>query len=342
MSTRLPPADNAGLPTLAEAKVSGLRNVSGTCTNGDEFLRLVNSATKRLMYRGDWPGTELPMVVSVKRGVTTFPRVVGTIRALNICNHPVPIFGDWYRFLPYQRNCAGLFGGWRGWIGPRPAMTTYGRSCTFDVIPTDTCVVQAYGITDDAGKVIVIFGKDASGNDLRTDNGDGTWSDGVSLTIGPPFVPSALFIKTITRVIKPITQGNVQLIAMDVVTTTQTTLANYEPGETNPSYAQYQLGVPCTPVININAIALVKLMFIPARVDTDPILIPNLEALSLFIQGIRFEEAGDRTNAKLYQADAVKELNLEMADQEPEDQLPIDVNPFGTARPSRAGVGRVI
>jgi hypothetical protein len=89
-------------------------------------------------------------------------------------------------------------------------------------------------------------------------------------------------------------------------------------------------------------VALVKLKFIPVVADTDLVMIPNLSALALFLKGMRFAEAGDRQNALLYQADAVKELNLQLADISPDEQTPIRISPFGTADPWRAGIGRIL
>lgn len=337
----LPPANNAGLPTLAEARASNeLITATGNCNNSSEFAEYINNATERLMYRGDWPGTELPILISVKRGVVTFPRQVGTVRKINVTKRYVPVWNDSYAFMPW--NWKGN-APWLSWIDPLvPALTQYGTSCTFDQPPTNDCVLQISGISDDDGAILTFFGVDPSGNALRTDNGDGTWSDGIQMQ-SSALTTGTVLVKFISRAIKPKTQGSINLYSLDTITGVQTPLAVYDPGETNPSFAQYNLHANCCRTnVTWSAVALVKLKFIPVSVDTDMILIPNLHALALFIKGMRFADAGDRINALSYQADAVKELNLQLADNSPEEQTPIQINPFGSAPPWRSGIGRII
>lgn len=341
----LTPADNAGLPTFAQAKGSNaIKTAVGSCENQDDFRQYLNDATERLMYRGDWPGTEVPLHVTVKRGVVTFPRQVGSVRKINVTRRYFPVWNDMYAFLPHQWNHGDCCGAFLNWIDPlSPSMTAYGTSCTFDQPPTSTCVLQIQGIPDDTGAVFQFFGIDPQGNALRTDNGDGTFSDGISLTLNQPFTMGTDLVKFVGRAIKPVTQGPVFLFALDTVTSIQTPLAVYDPGDTNPSFAQYNVHAACcNPTVTWSAVAMVKLKFIPVVADTDPVLIPNLHALALFIKGIRFGEAGDRGNALAYQADAVKELNLQYADISEDAQIPIQISPFGTANPSRAWIGRMM
>lgn len=343
-TTPLPAADNAGLPSFAEAKASNaVKTAVGSCENQDDFRQRVNDATQRLMYRGDWPGTQVPLHLSVKRGVVTLPRQVGTVRYINVTRRYVPVWNDLYSFLPHQWNNGACCGEFLNWMDPlAPALTQYGTSCTFDQPPTDTCVLQIQGIPDDSGAILQFFGKDPSGNSLRTNNRDGTFSDGISLTLNQPFTVGTDLVKYVGRCIKPVTQGPISLFALDTLTGTQTALAIYDPGDTNPSFAQYNLHAACcNPQVNWSAVAMVKLKFIPVVADTDSVLVPNLHALALFIKGVRFGEAGDRDNSLAYQADAVKELNLQYADSSPDNQIPIVINPFGSAPPGRSGIGRM-
>lgn len=344
MSTIRLPADNAGLPTFAEAKGDrGLKTISQVCNNSDDFKSLLNEATKRLMDRGDWPGTEKPILLTVQNGVVTFPRIVGAVRALNICNRDIPIYGEWFRFLPHQWSRGSCCGTWRSWCGQRPVMTEYGMGVQFADIPTDFCVLKVTGVPQDDGAIIQFFGTNPQGESLVTTDVT-TITDGISITINQPFTVGSDVVKHIDRVIKPVTQGPVSVSAVDTVSGQETPIARFDASDTNPSFSQYRLAISqcvnTSPVFQ--AIALVKLKFIPVIVDTDIVLIPNLFALKLFMQGIRFGEAGDRNNALLYQADSVKELNLEMDNLLPVDQIPVDVNAFGTAQPWKSGIGRIL
>lgn len=341
------PMSNSGLPSFQDAMDSNeLKSASGVCTNTPEFAQMLNSSIERLMYRGDWQGTVLPIQLTVQRGIVTMPRQVGAVRYINVAHRYVPIQNSTYQFLPWQwnqRRCCDWFGGW--YNNSMPMLTGYGTSCVAAQPPTSTCVLMIQGIADDNGATLQFFGTDPSGNALRTDNGDGTFSDGISLTLNLPFTVGTVLVGNLARVIKPRTQGPVSLFAMDTTSGVQTPLATYDPGDTNPSFAQYKLHASCccSPTQpQWTAVAFVKLKFIPVVASTDIVMIPNLHALALFIRGWRYQDSGDREMALAYQADAVKELNLQMFDQTPDDQIPIDINPFGTATPSYAGIGRML
>lgn len=343
-STPLPDAGNAGLPTFAEAKDNNaVTTAAGVCGNTPEFAQYLNDAVRRLMYRGDWPGTIVPLHITVKRGIVTMPRQVGSIRKINVTNRFVPVWNDMYQFLPWNWSNGQCCGVWQDWLDPMaPGMTQYGSAVCSDQPQTDTCVLQISGIPADFGAIIQFFGTDPSGNPLRTDNGNGTFSDGIKMTVSA-LTSGVPLVKFISRVIKPITQGPINVFAVDTLTGSQTALAVYDPGDTNPSFAQYNLHAACcNPAVTWSAVAQVKLKFIPVVADTDLVLIPNLSALALFIKGMRFADAGDRANSLGYQADAVKELNLQMADSSPDDQIPIQINPFGSASPWKAGIGRML
>ncbi len=296
-----------------------------------------------LMYRGDWVGTELPILVTVKRGIVTFPRIVGAVRYINVTRRYVPIWNDLWTFLPHSWSQGNCCGPWLDWIDPHaPSMTAYGTSATFDQPPTNTCVLQISGIPDDTGVVIRFFGLDPQGNPLTTDNGDGTFSDGISLTLNQPFTVGTQLVKVVARVIKPVTQGQIVLSSIDTVTAVVTPLAVYDAGDTNPSFAQYNLHAACcNPTVTWSAVALVKLKFTPVVADSDVVMIENLNALALFIKGMRAIEANDIQGGLALQAVAVKELNLQQTDLTPDNQIPIRINPFGTAEPGRRAIGRM-
>lgn len=342
MSTVLPPAGNSGLPTLADAQNGPLADIAGACPNGSQFISWVNQASERLLYRGDWRCTVKPIQLQVQRGIVTTPRLVQTIRQFNVCRQGVPVWNQWYRFLEHQWHGTTCLGFWTGWLWHSPSMSQYGYSPLYAPIPTSSCVIQLQGIADDNNVTITIFGTDPSGNDLRTHNGDGTWSDGITLTLTQPFVTGTQLVQTITRVIKPTTNGYIQAFALDTQTGISTQIANWEPSNTNPAYAQYRLETGICSTQTFTSVALVKLKFIPVMVPSDPILVPNLNALKLMVQAIRLEEANDDDGAQKKIIKAVRELNLQKEDDIEEDQIPITVNPFGTATPRRAGIGRVL
>jgi hypothetical protein len=74
-------------------------------------------------------------------------------------------------------------------------------------------------------------------------------------------------------------------------------------------------------------IALVKLRFVPVVLDTDLVLIDNLDALKNMIQSIKYAEAGDDRMADKYEARAIRELNMGLRDGG-DDLIPVSIEPF--------------
>lgn len=206
--------------------------------------------------------------------------------------------------------------------------------------------IRAYPMTaKDVGKTLTIFGTDYNGQPIRILRG-GVWQDGVIITLALPFVSTPMLIRHIDHVLKDETQMPVNLFQYDPVNNVLLNCATYAPTETAPAYRKTELRGfrgrrgNCDGASQIEA--LVKLEFIPVKYGTDLILIDNLDALKLMIQSIRNSEAGDEAGANRYEADAIHELNLELRDRFPLDQIPININAFGSALPAYHGVGRII
>ena len=146
-------------------------------------------------------------------------------------------------------------------------------------------------------------------------------------------------MRRIDRVYIPVpTQTNIFLYAYDPVADVLENLATYEPGLMNPNFQRMQLRAPaCCGTIGTvgtcgdlkSIVALVKLQYVPVQYDSDIVLIGNLDALRLMIMSIREEEAGNREGAIAYKADCISELNLELRDDFPNDQIPVDAGELG-------------
>ena len=85
--------------------------------------------------------------------------------------------------------------------------------------------------------------------------------------------------------------------------------------------------------------ALVKLAFVPVVNPNDLVLIENEDALCHMIQSIRYREAGNAGAATQFELDAFRELNYQLRDRFPIEQLTIDFRPFGTADLNRVTGG---
>ena len=139
-----------------------------------------------------------------------------------------------------------------------------------------------------------------------------------------------MYVRRIDRVIKEETTAPVTMFAYNVAQDVLEELATYEPGETNPVFTRYNLGGGCcfNSCGNSNAlIAMVKLRFVPVKVDTDLVLIDNLPALKEMVQSIKLAEQGDDRGAAVKEARAIRLLNLALRNQG-DDTVPVSVEPF--------------
>lgn len=122
-------------------------------------------------------------------------------------------------------------------------------------------------------------------------------------------------------------------------------MAHYEPSETEPMYRHTRIqGLPttcsntdCSRMIQF----LAKLQFVPVVAESDPVQIDNLAALKLMIRAVRLEENGDDDGAVKCQALAIKELNRQLANKMPLDQIPVEVSSSGTALPANRRIGLI-
>jgi hypothetical protein len=331
------------LPTFKEVKDSLLKDVAASCSSSDQFRGLVNRATEILLNRGDWPGTITPIRVMARRGCVVWPRYVGRVRKINQCVVPMKVGNIWWDFVD-KNDYAGFCGNGyynfdmgtlpnRG-IGARYTQQTLaaqGRVPTFDDIPSDAArYIRCYPTKlEDVGKTVRIFGLDSNGQTLRTKFSDGTWGDGLLLTLAVPYASTSVYVSRIDAVQKQVTQGDVAMYAYEPVSDTMLQLAQYEPSETNPSYAKDRIPV----ATNCNndpqtVVALVKLAFIPVVVDSDYVLIPSISALESAIQATKYKQAGDSDNYQRYLQLAIDDLNMVLENESPRDTTPVDLG-FG-------------
>lgn len=320
-----------------------LQRISGYCPDSADFIDLVNSSVRRALRRGDFMGTVVPIYLCVRSGCVTWPRYVQNVRALSWCGHNIQPKNMWGDFLPRESHHC-----WRQGISwccggqCQSAMVDGGRTSVFQDIQGEGRLIRAYArCNDDYGKTLTFFGQDNNGQDLLTVLPDGTRVPGIILTLGAPFASSAVFVRHIDYVLKDETVCPVNVFAYWAAENVLEDIAQYDPGETRPSYQRTKLRMPwamfgsCAPSSNTccdtnrGVAALVKLAFIPARFDTDLVIIDNIEALKLLFQSCKFGEAGDRQNSKLFEADAIAELNRDLENNYPDEQFVADNQIFG-------------
>jgi hypothetical protein len=330
------------LLTFGEVKTSPVAEVAGTCVEGDQFKARVNEAIARLLPAGDWDGSVIPMLVGVTSGCVVFPRWVGRVRKMNFCGHRVPLKNNWYEFMEFPP------GGWNSLChqlgASRMSATALGETQVpvFQQVIGEGRYIRVYPRCQaDAGKIITIFGVDNNGEALRHQNDMGDWVDGLELMMSLPYVSTDIPVRRIDRVLRDATQCPVDMYGYFPDDDALESLAMYEPSEINPSLTSYRLNFLPADGVARCVLAMVKLRHIPVSVDSDLVPIKNLYALKDMVQSIREKEAGNIDLAAKLEAAALRTLNLELRDANPDEQVSIDVRAFGTAFPAKHGIGRI-
>lgn len=319
----------------------GVESIAGACPTSSRFIQLVNEAARRLHRKGDWHGTVLPIQVCTRNGCVVFPRYVQSVRKVNVCGAHLPVENLWFRFIdPVSCGRSWEFS-WKSQLGAEPSLTNQGLTPVYSDVAGDGRLIRAYPrTTQDIGKKIRIFGVDNGNQPLRTNNGDGTWSEGVAIVLVQPFGSTSVYVRRIDRVLKDITQGQVLLYGYNAALDQLEDIAIYDPGETSPAYQKWRVQVPrgnccgptgivnCCPLVSI--VALVKLAFIPARVPSDIILPGNIDALKDQIQSVKARESRDLQEAALFERSAINELARELEDNSPDEQFAVENGIFGS------------
>lgn len=331
--------------TLGDTKAEkSIQRIAGFCPSSDDFSDLVNKACRIAMRRGDFPGTLQPIFACVRGGCVVWPRYVGNIRALGTCRGTVKVENMWGSYLSRDRHASWRVGNqWWGGGDLGRMMVNKGKTSVFQDVQGDGRLIRAYfRCNDDLGKTITIFGTDNNGQPLQTEQPDGTHTMGVVLTLASPFASTSTYVRSIDYVLLDEMKCPVNLYAYWAAQNILEDIAQYDPGETRPSFERTQIIMPsghglgscsnqqcCTTASGVTALA--KLRFIPAKYDTDLVLIDNVDALQMLIQSIKFREAGDRANAVGWEADAIRELNRQLEDESPDEQFLADNQIFSTA-----------
>ena len=333
--------------TFGEAKDSRLRRVSGLCADSTDFAQLLNDAVRELLEHGSWWGTIQRMTGCLYNNCIAWPQPVGTVLAFNRCGS-VPPKNFWFEFnpvLPEQVNfwrTNGMF------LCARDlALVDNGTTAVFNQIPcAHNHYVRFYPQhKDDVGKTITVFGIDNNGQEIITKRTDGSTQPGVVLTLAIPFVQSPFPLRRVERSLKDLTLKPVTGTQWDGVN--EFPLVTYRAGETNPSYRSSKLLRSNCTTVNCQQFpsmieALVKLEFTPVMFDDDLVLIDNLDALAMAIQGVKLGDAYDAEGKAKFIGMAVHQLNLQLRNKYPIDQTPVRVKVFGTADLRRQGIGTLM
>lgn len=338
---------------LYDARVSRLPACIGVCIEDiTQIAAAVNTSQRRLLVckeSGDegWFGTwaEMEFTVDPLNPYLTTPREVARIEAMTVCNDIVPVQNQFYQYLQFgngtlPRTCRP--------DGCRILQTyTQNNVPLFVDPPAAPFLIRAYMTNAaDLNKRVLIAGLDSNGKPIFT-------QDGMNRVIGQfvaldgPFVTWPQQFNRIQAIQKDYTSGQVDLYSVDPTTGVETLILTMQPSEEVASYRRYYLNPMPQNCCNSSATtvgvkAMVKLDLIPARGDTDFLLLTNLEAIIEECQAVRYSEM-DSPGAKAMAEDrhrqAVNFLNGEITHYVGSNTPSIEFAPFGTARLSRVFAG---
>lgn len=336
---------------LIDLKRSTVSTVAGVCVDSPQFVARANEVQRRLLRRGDWFDTEWLVKLCVFGRCVTWPRYVGTIKGARACDGDVgEIKNKWYSIVGGASSLGRSYGGGNleyggyGWFGNDLVFEDRNTVPTYNQVSGNTGrLIRYYAkYQADIGKTITIYGKKFGGEPLmHLDATDNLWKPGLILTAAAPFATSPVLVTRIDSVIREATQGECRLYEYNPDTDLLRDLAYYEPNETNPRYRSSVISdwcnlAGCLDVTTVDGVdyhrkksvieVICKLEHHELVNDYDFLLIDNFDAFKLGFQAVKLEEMNDDNGAEIKWLKAVKELNLQLRDKNPDSQINVAVN----------------
>lgn len=273
------------------------------------FLKVCNDALARIYDAGKW---DLTGVVEFENpeGFITLPRRYSTILGVQLGNAPRSVYS---RYFEYSTAGPGNLDEGEG----LNLIVDQGMVPITAVLDTPSTLTMT--APSDTGTTMRVYGLDDDGAELFSSDG----SPGIVLEHN---VETAETVSEITAVVKEETDGFVTLAAG------ATTLATYEPTETNPSYHRYKVGTGTDRTFR----CLCKRRFVPLINDTDLVHPGNLGALKMGILAASAENASLTEKAQEYWALCFGLLDREKGTQRGNAEIRFNFNPGGAgAKPIR-------
>lgn len=320
---------------------------------------VVNASTQRLLYAKEvsdngWIGSwaSIAFETSQSDPLIVMPYDVARPISIDVCTFPVPVRNQFWEYLTFgfgrlpKSACA---------TDRCAQLASYDRG-TFptwsDVVPSDKKVRVRLTDPGDVGKRVLLQTLDANGQVVFSLDGV-VQVTGEFLELTAPFVDSNDVVSKVIGVQKDLTLGPVSFYELDTVALTERLILTMQPGETTGSYRRYYMsGLPAsccsTPTVTpgvVQLTALCQLTYVPVRVVTDWLIIPNVEALINESQSMRYDgidEPAAKAMALGHHRSAIRLLNGQSIHEQGSESPAISFAPFGSARLSRARVGSLI
>jgi len=277
---------------------------SGACPDNEVVADRINEAVNYILGIEDWHLTTQRMRFYTSRNVIVLPyfaeRIINCRPDVSMDDargmYAGQIFSRTYEFMEHgplntMSDGSGL-----------QALADLGDGyCTMFEADRDLqCHLAAFSTEpEDIGRNMEVRGTALLGHELLTLGSPGQtvkinrWRGGIEGDIDQAtYKKSEGLVNEVSHVVKPVTKGYITLLAIDPLTNKTFFLAKYHPHETVPGFRRYK-------VINPDMVngtcwtAMVKLRYVPATHDNDPLLVQNMPALKAMIQALRENDAGN-------------------------------------------------
>lgn len=298
--------------TLGDAKTQIDVSTLGVPACSAAFVQLLNEATQRLLMGPErWWDVHHKMSICAYNGCITWPRDVASIESVAICSTPITIRNEWFEFLESGygiRNCESTCD---------RQLLDRGTAVTFKDIRHGYTIKLVTEKEEAEDLEMGFLGYDCQGNWIRTQDISGNWRDGfwAAIPIAPnvPYIGQVQFgLGAITEIIKPETNGFVNLYDYNILTGDQKKIGVYEHDETRPAYRKsFITGLSET--TNNTVTVMYKQEYKPVKDDNDFLLIANIPALSEMMMAIKLYRQNQMQLASGHEGKAYQILDREVS-----------------------------
>lgn len=275
------------------------RKTFGHCLE-PKLYRWITDAVELLASKGEIDPLMGYIDMCVSGGCITLPPEIETVLAINVCGCPAISRDTLFTFhINGPGDGCSCGNTWQD-LGNFP---------TYKDIQCPSKLVAYLDSSEDAGKILKVFGFDDQNRPLRTKIG-AIWEDGLRVPMIYGYaLPSASdpYVSRITGIVKDLTVANVRLSSFDNAANTTggsgTLIGIFENWEQKPLYRRIKISA-CGGWVRV----AYRKRSLELRSQSDRILLHSRPALLMAFRALRFYDDGDFSNGNLAEANATRLL----------------------------------
>lgn len=265
--------------TFGEAKrlLAKYASRGGKCANSKDADLFVKQVLQYLLYQGE-NGFLRKFCFNACKGFVTAPYELETPVKVKVESSPGTVFGKWVEFHSYDEP--------EGCIPAGNILSEEANQYpTINDLPAGGARVGVFGTAQELpDATVIVQGTDTSGRDIITNhNGKQIHGELLRIIRGQLRYTQVMF-GSITSIVKPKTNGYVQLLWVKPEIGQKGFLSEYSPLEEIPRYRRFKLTTRCDGTQKITILGRIRLR--ENYADSDPIPFDNTLALSWAAQQI--------------------------------------------------------